>query len=25
MAERMLKIFERVVESDEPLTEVVTS
>ena len=25
MAERMLKIFEHVVESDEPLTEVVTS
>lgn len=25
MAERMLKIFERVVESDEPLSEVVTS
>jgi glycosyltransferase involved in cell wall biosynthesis len=25
MAERMLKIFERVVESDEPLSQVVTS
>jgi hypothetical protein len=25
MAERMLKIFERVVESDEPLSEVLTS